>query len=103
MNKNICFLLYIFWMGSIGFSLGGVSILFYFRYRIICLNKDFPIKLQLICLLFAAMTASLLPLSYYYYYYYMDVEKLKISEELAPYFGKEDGKVDAVCIINTVG
>ena len=96
------FFFYIIWTGSVGLSLGGVSIFFYYRYRVLCLNEKFPIRLQLICLLFAAIVASLLPMSYYYAYHYFDFEKLKLSEELAPYFSKENGKVDAVFVVDMV-
>ncbi|KAE9548732.1 hypothetical protein FO519_008051 [Halicephalobus sp. NKZ332] len=100
-DQTVSFVLYIFWVGSVGFSMGGVSILFYFRYRTLCLGRTLSVKMQLACLFFAAIGASFLPLSYCYSYYYFNLEKLKISEELAPYFMKYDGKVDAIFIIDT--
>ena len=102
LNKKSCFALYVIWIDSLGLSVGGVSILFYYRYRTLCLNKKFSIKLQLICLFSTTLLASCLPIAYYYYYYHYDFEKLKISEEIVSYFSKENGKVDAVFLIDTV-
>lgn len=89
-------------LSSLVSSIGGTSILFYFRYRILCLNKEFSVIHQLISLIIIA-TSSLSIFSIYCYSYFNTTnDTFKPAEELIPYFGNDEGKVNVAMVLNLV-
>ena len=102
LNQVLSFFLYTLWIGCVVFSFGGVAILFYYRYCILCTNAKFPIKTQMKCLIGALMLSLFFNSTYYYAYYNFDLERLQHLEELIPYFGKADGDLGAVFLMDKV-
>ena len=90
------------WILILYSSMFTISMAFYFRYRVLCLNKKFTIKVHLICLLISECIGALYAINVYYGFCLRTEDKFYMAEKLAPWFGDKNGRVDTVGITGTV-
>uniref|UniRef100_A0AC34QSE7 Opsin n=1 Tax=Panagrolaimus sp. JU765 TaxID=591449 RepID=A0AC34QSE7_9BILA len=94
-DQSTKYILQYLWVIGLFYSICAVPISFYYRYRILCKNKCFPIKLQVGLLLFALFLSVTYSLHAYYAFHIRTKQFYGISEEfLAPWFADVNGKVN---------
>ncbi|KAE9552120.1 hypothetical protein FO519_004656 [Halicephalobus sp. NKZ332] len=69
--------------------------------QVLCLNKKFTLKLHLTCLLIAEFIAAGYATHMYYAFCIRTEDKLYMAESFAPWFGDQNGKVNAIGITGT--
>ena len=90
------------WLLILLFSISAVPISFYYRFRVLCQGRGFPISLQMKCLFVVALISVTYGIQCYYAIYYRTKSFLHLGESLAPWFADKDGKVKAIAILGTV-
>ena len=95
--------LFIFWVVTLYSSVCIIPIAFYFRYRVLCLNKKFTFKLHVTCLLIAGVVVTSYVIHVYYAFCSRTERNFYLAEVLAPWFGNENGKVNTIGITGAVG
>ena len=73
------------------FSIGNVSVTFYFRYRVICQRRGFSLKRQVCYLLLVTISWLILFSIYICAYINRQEETQKLTESLKAYFSESDG------------
>uniref|UniRef100_A0AC34QL71 Uncharacterized protein n=1 Tax=Panagrolaimus sp. JU765 TaxID=591449 RepID=A0AC34QL71_9BILA len=82
------------WTTAIMFSVCSMPIVFYYRYRMLCLKKPLPIRAQFGCLFVAFMVSITYAANGYYGYYYRTLEHFHDSDDIVlPLFLRDDTNV----------
>ncbi|KAE9548762.1 hypothetical protein FO519_008035, partial [Halicephalobus sp. NKZ332] len=89
----------VFWVFALFYSICALPTSFFYRYRILCLNKTFPTSLQMTCLSVSGFISVTYAGHYYYAFCVRTKDYLKFAENLAPWFASEDGRVNAIAIV----
>lgn len=101
-DRQVIQILFMIWITALYFSICSIPIAFYLRYRVLCSNKKFTLKVYGICLLIVGFFAISYSINAYYCFCLKAESFLDVAESLAPWFGNEKGKVDAIGVSGTV-
>ncbi|KAE9549103.1 hypothetical protein FO519_007685 [Halicephalobus sp. NKZ332] len=100
-GKDFDVALFITWVIALYFSICAVPISFIYRYRTLCQNKAFPTELHFGCLFVAGLFAITYAFHAFYAFVVRTQHFMNLSEELAPWFADNSGKVDATAFIGS--
>ena len=101
-NKLWSFLLTNIVMCTTMYSVAAIPILFYFRYRILCLGRDFSIKRQLACLFISGTSSMVLFVIHWYAYFHMTEETVEFAKKSVKCFDDDQGENRVVIVYNAV-
>ena len=102
LEKNIMTILFLVWMFVLYASICTTSMPFYFRYRLLCHNKQFTPKLHICYTLIIGIVNIIYIGQLYYAFCLRPQQYFYLGEQLAPHFGDRNGKLDVTGIIGTV-